>query len=267
MKASKIKHKYRNFGIKNLMFVIISANILVYLLSMFGNINLSLALALIPSRVLQGEIWRVISYIFIPPTFNPFFLIFVLMFYFYIGRELENYWGTFKFNLYYFSGVLISSVIAMIFNIPVVGVSDLNMSLFLAYAVLSPDHMLYLFMVFPIKMKYLAIVTLTILGYKFFTTGFWQIKFIVIAPILNFLIFFLPYFLKNTKSGIKARKRRQVFESKVLKFEDSKISRHRCCECKKTEKDDENLEFRYCSKCNGSYEYCSEHIFNHEHRE
>ena len=54
---------------------------------------------------------------------------------------------------------------------------------------------------------------------------------------------------------------------KFLKFEDSKISRHRCCECKKTEKDDENLEFRYCSKCNGSYEYCSEHIFNHEHRE
>ena len=70
----------------------------------------------------------------------------------------------------------------------------------------------------------------------------------------------MPYFLKNTKSGIKARKRRQVFESKVLKFEDSKISRHRCCECKKTEKDDENLEFRYCSKCNGSYEYCKKII-------
>lgn len=266
MKASKIKYRYKNFGIKNLMLVIIFANILVYLLSMFGNVNLSLSLALIPDRVFSGEFWRIISYIFIPPTFNPFFLIFVLMFYFYIGRELEEYWGTFKFNLYYFSGVLISSVTAMVFNIPIVSVSDLNLSLFLAYAVLRPEHVVYLFMIIPIKMKYVSIVTLTILGYKFLVTSFWQVRFLVIAPILNFIIFFFPYFLKNTMNDVKNRKRREQYNSKVLKFDNSKKSIHMCCECKRTEKDDENLEFRYCSKCGGSYEYCSDHIFKHNHK-
>lgn len=266
MKASKIKQNYKNFGIKNLMMVIVFANILVYLLSMLGNNNLSLSLALIPDRVLSGEIWRVISYIFIPPTFNPFFLIFVLMFYYYIGRELEDYWGTFKFNLYYFTGVFISSLTAMIFNISIVGVADLNLSLFLAYAVLRPEHTVYLFMVLPIKMKYVAIVTLTILGYRFFTTSYWQIKFVVVAPILNFIIFFLPSLFRMVVRDSENRKRKKEYTSKVLKFEDNKISRHVCCECKRTEKDNETLEFRYCSKCNGNYEYCSDHIFNHEHK-
>lgn len=260
------KFNYRNFGIKNLMLVIVFANILVFLLSMFGNTNLSLSLALIPSRVLQGEIWRLISYIFIPPTFNPFFLMFALIFYFYIGRELENYWGTFKFNLYYFTGVAINSIAAMLFNVSIVGVSDLNMSLFLAYAVLSPDQILYLFMVFPIKMKYLAIVTLTILGYRFLNVNFWQFRFIIISPILNFLIFFVPYFIKGSNRNIKNKKRKQNFEARVLNFDSSKISKHRCSICGRTEKDDENLEFRYCSKCNGNYEYCSDHIFDHEHK-
>lgn len=75
MKTSKIKGRRENFGIKDLMFIISMANLLVYVLSVFGNTNLSLALALIPEKVLQGEVWRIISYIFIPPTFNPFFFV------------------------------------------------------------------------------------------------------------------------------------------------------------------------------------------------
>ena len=264
MKASR--GRYRNFGIKNLMTVLVFANVLVYLLSMFGNINLSVSLALIPSRVLDGEIWRFFSYIFIPPTFNPFFLLIILMFYYYIGRELENYWGTFKFNLYYFSGVIISSVVALIFNVPLVGVSDLNMSLFLAYAVLNSEHMVYLFMIVPIKIKYLAIVTLSILGYRFLTASIWQLKLLIIAPILNFIIFFLPVFLKNTNKDVKSRKRKLAYEAKILEFNKSEVSRHKCAKCGITDNDNENIEFRYCSKCNGNYEYCSDHIFDHEHK-
>lgn len=266
MKASNNKFKYRDFGIKNLMFIIVSANLLVYLLSMLGNTNLSLSLALIPERVFAGEIWRVLSYIFIPPTFNPFFLLIVLMFYYYIGRELENYWGTFKFNLYYFSGVLIGSVISLIFNVPIVGSDDLNLSLFLAYAVLDPNRTVYLFMVLPIKMKYIAIVDLTIIIYRVINVPFWQFKLVILYPIINFLIFFTPVLIRKIKGDTKARIRKQSFESKVLKFDGDKVSRHRCSICHRTEKDDENLEFRYCSKCNGNYEYCSEHIFNHEHK-
>lgn len=188
------------------------------------------------------------------------------MFYVYIGRELESYWGTCKFNIYYFSGVIITSIVSLIFNVPVVGVSDLNMSLFLAYAILNPEHMVYVFMLIPIKMKYVAIVMLTILGYQFFMSSFWQVKLIVLAPIINLIVFFVPHFIKNTSNGVKSRRRRVEFEGKVLKFEKQEAYRHKCSVCNKTDKDDETLEFRYCSKCNGNYEYCSDHIFDHDHK-
>lgn len=263
MKASKTRRNINKFGIRDLIFVISIANVLVYLLSLFGNINLSLSLALIPSKVFEGEIWRLISYIFIPPTFNPFFLLIVIMFYVYIGRRLEEFWGTFKFNVYYFTGVIIITIVSLIFNVPVVGVSDLNMSLFLAYTILNPNQMVYLFMLIPVKMKYLAIVMLTILGYEFITAGFLELRIIILAPIINILIFFVPYFLKNTKRNVKARKRKEEF-GKVIDYKSNKAI-HRCTVCGLTEKDNENLEFRYCSKCDGNHEYCSEHIFNHEH--
>lgn len=266
MKASRIKRDSGNFGIKDLMFIISIGNILVYLLSLFGNTNLSLSLALIPSKVFEGEIWRVISYIFIPPTFNPIFFIIVIMFYVYIGRQLESYWGTTKFNLYYFSGVIIITVVSLIFNVPVAGVSDLNMSLFLAYAILNPEHMVYLFMLIPVKMKYVAIVTVTIIGYQFLTVSFWQLKVIILAPLLNLIIFFAPYFFKKTYRDNKARQRKKDFEGKVLNFNSKGSCIHKCSVCGRTENDDENLEFRYCSKCEGNHEYCSDHIFDHEHR-
>lgn len=266
MKTSKIKGRRENFGIKDLMFIISMANLLVYVLSVFGNTNLSLALALIPEKVLQGEVWRIISYIFIPPTFNPFFFVLVIYFYVFIGRELERYWGTFKFNIYYFTGVAIISLVSMVFNVPVTSISNLNMSLFLAYAILNSEHIVYLFMIIPVKMKYLAIVMSTIIVYDFINAGFWQLRIVVLAPIINLLIFFVPRFIKNTSSGVKARKRTQEFESKVLKFEKEDSFIHKCYICGKTDRSDENMEFRYCSKCNGHYEYCNDHIFDHEHK-
>lgn len=265
MKASKMRRGFSNFGIKDLMFIISIANILVYLLSLLGNTNLSLSLALIPSKVFEGEIWRVISYIFIPPTFNPIFFIIIIMFYVYIGRQLESYWGIAKFNLYYFSGVIITTCVSLIFNIPVAGVSDLNMSLFLAYAILNPDHMVYLFMIIPVKMKYVAIVAATIIGYQFLTVSFWQLKIIILAPLLNLIIFFVPHFFRKTYRDNKARQRKKEFEGKVLNFSSEVSSIHKCTVCGKTDKDDDSLEFRYCSKCDGNYEYCGDHIFDHDH--
>lgn len=266
MKTSRIKSRRDNFGIRDLMFIISMANLLVYILSVLGNTNLSLALALIPEKVLQGEIWRLITYIFIPPTFNPFFFIFAIYFYVFIGRELERYWGTFKFNVYYFTGVIIISIVSMIFNVSVASVSNLNISLFLAYAILNSEHMVYLFMVIPVKMKYIAIVMSTVIAYNFINAGFWQLRIIVLAPIINLLIFFVPHFIRNTSKGVKARKRTQEFEGKVLEFQKKESFIHKCYICGKTNRSDENMEFRYCSKCNGNYEYCSDHIFDHEHK-
>lgn len=263
MKASKL----RDYGIKNLMIVIVFSNILVYILSVLGNINLSFKLSLIPQLVLEGEIWRLFSYVFIPTTSNPIFFIISLMCYYYIGKQLELFWGTFKFNLYYFSGLIITSLTSMITGMYIFNASALNFSLFLAYAVYCPEQIVYLFYILPVKMKYVAIVVLTVIGYNVLVSDTWGQRFLEIAPIFNFILFFLPVLLKNVRRDTSSRIRKQKFKGKVLKFEQAKVSKHRCVVCNRTEKDDENLEFRYCSKCNGNYEYCSEHIFDHVHKE
>lgn len=263
MKLSKL----RNYGIKNLMIVIVIANILVYLLSVFGGINLSLQLTLVPQLVLRGEVWRLISYIFVPTTFNPIFFIISLMCYYYIGRQLEFLWGTFKFNVYYFLGIIIMSLASMLTGIYVLDAGALNFSLFLAYAVYCPNQIVYLFYVVPVKMKYVAIVILTVTGYNFLITSTLGGKVLQLVPILNFIIFFAPMLIKNSKMAASSRVRKQKFQGKVLNFSSAASTHNHKCEiCGKTEKDDENLEFRYCSRCNGSYEYCSEHIFDHNHK-
>lgn len=267
MGTTKFSNKHRDFGIKNLMFIIVSANILIFLLSMFTGVDLITSLALIPSKVFEGQVWRLISYVLIPPSTNPIFFIFAVFLYYTIGRELEYFWGTFKFNIYYFMGVILISITSMLFGVPVYSVGDLNMSLFLAYTVLNPEHTVYLYMIIPIKMKYMAIVTLTIIGYRFLTAPFFQIQLIILAPIVNFLIFFLPQFIKGKKQEVKSKKRKDEFKGKVLNFDKAKVSRHRCSKCGITDIQNNSLEFRYCSKCNGNYEYCSDHIFDHDHKE
>ena len=189
------------------------------------------------------------------------------MCYYYIGRQLEFLWGTFKFNVYYFLGIIIMSSASMLTGMYILDAGALNFSLFLAYAVYCPNQIVYLFYVLPVKMKYVAIVILTVTGYRFLIANTWGGKILELVPILNFLIFFAPMLIKNSKMGVSSRIRKKKLQGKVLNFNQKISYKHRCEVCNKTDMDDENLEFRYCSKCNGNYEYCSEHIFDHVHKE
>jgi len=234
------------------------------------------------AKVLQGQIWRLVTFIILPPSNNLLFLAIALYMYYAIGTALENAWGAFRFNLYYFSGILFNILaIFIIYFITGIsypmGISYINDSLFLAFAALYPNIQFLLFYIIPIKAKYLGILYGAFTLYSVFTNfivGNYYISIAIVVSMLNFLLFFFS--TRNyrkispneyrRKTEFKRNMRSAAKTGNVVEFRGKKtITRHKCAICGRTELDDENLEFRFCSKCEGNYEYCMDHLFTHEH--
>lgn len=258
----RLERKFGKFAIKGLMTGIIGINLAVYLITMFTDTEGRLVNLLImnPAKVMEGEIWRLITFIFIPPFAQLIWIIFTLYFYYLIGSGLEHEWGSFKFNVYYLVGMIGTVGAAFISGGEVTAVY-LNLSLFLAFASVYPNYQILLFFILPIKIKYLAILNAAFLIWTFFSSGLTG-KLAIAAAFANFLLFFgKEMVFRVTRKGTSYYSKKQ-FTSKIPKIE----TFHCCTVCGRTEKDDINLEFRYCSGCEGDYEYCMEHLKDHEHK-
>ncbi|MEW8955649.1 hypothetical protein [Clostridium sp.] len=256
----RLERKFGKFAIKNLMSYIVAANALLYFVIVFMQRQDILNLLYLDwDLVMKGQFWRVITFVFIPPLTSPFFLIFALYFYYLAGSGLEYHWGSFKFNLFYFCGV-IGIIIATYL---VGGIGDptfLNLSLFLAFAKVHPDFEVLLFFVLPIKVRYMAILNWIFIIYRFiFSTNDYRI--LIVFCLLNYFIFFG----KDVIYGMKNKKRKYEYKAKTIEV-NTKNYVHKCEVCGVTEKDDEGMEFRYCSKCEGLHEYCMNHINDHQHK-
>jgi hypothetical protein len=251
----KLERKYGKYAINNLMLYVVSLYIIGFIL-IYLNILSHMDLRLIPAAVYAGQYWRIITFLFIPPTGNIFFFAFVLYFYYIIGNSLEASWGTLKFNLYYIIGVIGTLLAAFLTNMAM-DTTYINLSLFLAFAAIFPEFEVRLMFVLPIKIKYLAW-----LQWGFFVflmlTGSNADRVMLIVAVLNYFLFFGNTLVR----GQKAYTRKQQYKKKMKV---TKSNFHKCTVCGKSEKDDENLEFRFCSKCKGHHEYCSDHLFTHEH--
>lgn len=223
-------------------------------------------------KVLHGQIWRIITFIFAPNNSNLFFLFIELYLYYSIGSSIENYWGAFRFNLYYLTGIIfniLAILIVYIFtgiSMPI-GITYLNQSLFLAFSALFPNVQLLLFFVIPIKVKYLGYLYGAMIAFEaiqYFAVGGWYMTVAICVAMANFIIFFVSS--RNMKRiSPKEIRRKKTYKKHVNSIKKGGITRHKCAICGRTELDDENLEFRFCSKCEGNYEYCMEHLFSHQH--
>lgn len=277
----RMERKIGRFAIKNLMLYIIGIYVVGALISVVNPIFYYSYLSLNIKAVMHGEVWRLITFIFEPlssmrgGTSILFFCV-TLYFYWILGTNLEMAWGTFRFNLYYVSGILLNIIAAVIIYIVTkdpasgmyFGINYINESLLLAYCAMYPNYQVLLMFVLPIKMKYLglfygAFVVLQIV--QNIVAGQFMFAIAIVVALLNFIWFFFS--TKNYRMGIKNKYRKMKFERKVTKeFNASRgMSRHKCAICGRTELDNPNLEFRFCSKCNGNYEYCNEHLFTHVH--
>ena len=285
-----LRRKLEKYAIPNLTLYLIICYGIGYLMQYLVPAGYQY-LMLDPFLVLKGQVWRLVTWILIPPdSSNIFFVLITLYLYYSLGGLLERIWGTYKYNVYLFSGLLFTILGAFV----LCGYSVLmgaqptmytglyllnngsavyfgqfstyyiNMSIFLACAASIPDVQVLLMFLFPIKVKWLGIVYGIILLVNCIQGGI-ATWIVVIFSLLNFLVFFLRSKGKMHLS-VGQIKRQQEFHQKMRAAGQTKgITRHKCAICGRTELDGDDLEFRFCSKCNGNYDYCQYHLFTHEH--
>ena len=271
------------FGIPNLMLYVVIGNIVCWLLASFSSAGMN-ALSLFCfslDGLLHGQVWRLITFIFIPDSTSAFSLLLTCYFYYWIGSTLERQWGTAKFTTYYIGGMLLTvlgaSIISLIIgaSLPVYGASYVNFAMFMAFALLYPDAQVLFMFIIPIRMKWLAYIDVFFFCYYIFyyiSSGAWYFAILPITALLNFVIFFWPelcsfFRLERHRSRqashfhntVRTQQRREQYEQRTQGF------RHKCAVCGRTDVSDPELQFRYCSKCAGYHCFCADHIFNHIH--
>ena len=280
-------YQHRNKGIPNLMLYITVGTAIVYFLSMIDESNtLYYALCFDRALILRGQVWRLFTYVF---TFNAgsvLLMLISLFCYYSLGRAMENVWGTLRFNLFYFTGIILMDIFCMIFGGFAADVYYLNTSLFLGYATLYPNAHFLLFYIIPVKAWIFALFDLAITFVDVFRltfAGLIPYNLFPLIAIANYLLFFgkdvvnvIPVSWQiNAKRLFKKKSAKKTgtvpfpnagsYEASTAKVKEPYT--HKCTVCGRTDVTNPELEFRYCSRCNGYYCYCEDHISNHTHIE
>lgn len=274
---SRLERRFGRFAIPNLTTALVVGQAALYVANLAPHGIALDRVQLIPARVLQGEWWRVLTFLFAPPNERPLFVVFYFILIHLFGSTLEQHWGAFRFNLFILVGWL-ANVAAAFLAYAVVGAAIpdgmgplketlqglyapngfLFFSLFLAFARLYPDFILNLFFVLPIRIKWLALIAWV--GYAYLLLrGPWMTRMLVLATVLNYLLFFGPEHMRE----FRQQHRRRSFQTKAKKA--TAAARHQCRVCGVNSTDSPKTLFRYCSKCEGQACYCPDHIRDHEH--
>ncbi|MCI8931092.1 MAG: rhomboid family intramembrane serine protease [Lachnospiraceae bacterium] len=281
---SNFEKKFGKYAIKNLSLTLIMCYAAGYLIEMVLP-GLFYFLTLNPYAIIHGQVWRLVTWILIPPdSSNLFFVLLMLYFYYSLGTSLERTWGTYRYNVYIFSGMLftiIGSFLMMgycylvrpadmvaygpsvFFSAvsPLFSTYYVNMSIFLAFAATFPEVQVLLMFIIPIKVKVLGIIYGVMLIANFIQGSAYS-RFAMAASLFNFVVFWITS-KNHIHMSPKQVKRRQEYRREVKR--NTGVTKHKCAICGRTELDSPDLEFRFCSKCNGNYEYCQEHLFTHQH--
>lgn len=284
---SNFEKKFGKYAVSNLSLKLVILYVIGYVLY-FVKPDIFSLLVLDVTALMNGQIWRLFSWLLVPPESGSNFLFVAIMLYFYysIGTSLERVWGDYKYNVYIFLGIILT-ILSAFFWVGYLRLSGctglelatlskygagyfstyyINMSIFLAFALTFPEAQVYLFFVLPIKVKYLGWIDAGFLVMSMITGNSAQ-RFVIAAALLNVVLLFMRSrsWMSYSPGQVRRRQkfRRSVEEGK--KNSRSAATIHKCAICGRTEKDGDNLEFRYCSKCEGGLEYCQDHLFSHVH--
>lgn len=287
---NKFEKRFGRYAIPNLTTILIVCYAFGYIMQVIAP-NVLNYLTLNPYLIIRGQVWRLFTWIIIPPsTGNILTTLLMLYFYWSLGTTLERTWGTYRYNVYIISGMLftlLGSFLGMLLSYFVYGDAwvlmtqagslffstyYINMSIFLAFAVTFPNMQILLMFIIPIKIKWMGIVYGIMILYEFIQGGsiyagnylldcslFARIA--IGSSLLNFVVFYLTS--RRHLISPKQMHRRAEFKREVQSAR--KITKHKCAICGRTDESNPELEFRFCSKCNGNYEYCQEHLFTHQH--
>ena len=269
--VSRFLYNHPNFGIPRLMLYLIIGNALVYLFTMMDRTGmLAWYLCLAPDRLLKGEIWRLVTFVFVPNIGRLIFLVIELYFYYLIGSTLERAWGVGKFTVYYLCGMAITVVYGILASLitgrslALTG-SYLSLSMFFVYATLWPDNQVLLFFFIPVKVKWLAWFEAAV----FLLTMITGRTLLPLVGLANYFLFCGTSLLASLKFfRMRNRSQARQFRRNVKRAENGQDGRtytRKCAVCGRTDTDYPELEFRYCSQCVGYHCFCADHIHSHVH--
>ena len=260
--------QHPGFGIPNLMKYVCIGNIVFWLIGAVNPVIMSY-LTFNPAAILHGQIWRIITFALYPPQTSLLAFI-AIYFYYLIGNVLEREWGTAQFNVYFFTGIILTVIYGLLMYL-IFGINfSLNaqyvyLSMFFSFAVLFPDMQVLLFFIIPLKIKYLAWVNAALFIFSLFSNPF-PVNLLPLVAVVNFLIFcggdLLAKIPKKPSDNVIHFRREAA---KIRREQQANLYNHKCSVCGRTDRDYPELEFRYCSKCQGYHCFCQEHIYNHIH--
>lgn len=266
-KFDRFCYKNEHWGVKNLMLLIVACTALVYVAGQLRP-DILPYLYFMPDRIFAGEVWRIFTFIFVPPSYNLFYTAIGLYFYYFVGNMLEAEWGRLKFNIFYLTGMLATIAYCLLTGSAANAVY-INLSMYFAYATLYPENRILLFFIIPVKIKYVAMATavffilLPLLSWPFTLANL--LPFVALA---NYFLYFHKFFLNLFKRNRYQQKNVTQFRQEVRRTKQKAAHQgytHKCAACDITNVDSPTTEFRYCSLC-AHYEcYCAQHIFTHEH--
>jgi len=246
----KLERRFGFLGVPGLMRIVVGFTALVWTL-VWLNPDFRFALDLDPTRVRNGEVWRLVTYIFLPQTFS-FWVILVLWFLWFIGEGLERAWGAFRLTLYFLVGMIGTTIAAFFFGARFSN-GMLISSLFFAFARFYPDVIIYILFILPAKIKWIAWVSAAFLLLGFIVNSN-SYRMAMVAAFANYLIFFGPEIIHEARHRKEVSSRRQRFESDTRS---SAEPLHKCAVCGATELSDPDLDFRVARD---GEEYCVTHL-------
>ena len=210
-KLYKLEYKYGRFALPNLMLILMTGQAMVYLADMLSmNVSISSMLSLYWPAVMQGQVWRLVTFVFVPLASTPFLVFIFLYCYYFIGHTVEQHWGDFRFNVYYLSGMLFAILGAALTGY---GTTNyLHLSLFFIFAALIPDAQMMLFFIIPVKAKYLSVFS-GVICLVDFVRGSLPLRMAILMALANFLLFYGDDVFRNIKKEIQYSKTRKAWRN------------------------------------------------------
>ena len=281
-KIDKFCWNHPRFGIPRLMLYIVIGNVIVWLFSMMDTTGTLYGLLYFdPAMFCRGQIWRLVTFALVPTTGGILWFVIALYFYYFIGTNLENAWGTGKFTIYYLSGMVLTALYSLIYywitGFSIGATADyLNLSMFFAFATLWPEQRVLVYFIIPVKMKWLAWIDAALFGVtivRCLLAGQIGLALVPVVAMGNYLIFCGEWLFDmlrpaNVRRQTRQKARTVQFKQAVKKAQREQNSQpyaRKCAVCGRTDKDHPNLEFRYCSRCAGYHCFCMDHINDHIH--
>lgn len=220
---NKLERKFGKYYIPNLMLYIVIGNLVVFVFQyLFPELYLTSYMNFDRAAIFQGQIWRILSFVLAPYNSNPIFMLISCYFYWLIGSQLEQVWGGFRFNVFYLTGVIGTIIGGFISGYATA--YYLNLSLFLAFAILFPNERFLLFYCIPVKAKWLAWIDVAFLTYNMiisFAYGFWASGLCILISFLNIALFFGGNLISKIKINYRSRDVRRAWRDVRIKMSEN----------------------------------------------